>query len=235
MSLNDLSEDLQELKELRKLAQRKCAQEILDIQIRKTSDALDRLKSQESQKGSVTEANTKLTKDSTAKVYTVTLRTYSWDQSDKFVKLYVTIPSLKPSDEENVKCVFSSRSASLIVSEVDGKNYELVINNLAKQIVPDKSFWKVKKDMVVMMLSKERLAQSWPAVTAEEVKIKEKNKPEDPDTSDPSAGMMGLMKKMYDEGDDKMKQLLNKTWYESQSKAATGAPGLGSLPDMNDI
>ena len=77
----------------------------------------------------------------------------AWDQSDKFVKLYVTIPRLKHSDEENVKCVFSSRSASLIVSEVDRKNYELVINNLAKQIVPDKSFWKVKKGELLQMIA----------------------------------------------------------------------------------
>lgn len=61
----------------------------------------------------------------------------------------------------------------------------------------------------MLLLSKEREGFTWPAVTAEEAKIKEKNKGADPakSTEDPSSSIMGLMKKMYDDGDDKMKQV----------------------------
>ena len=39
---------------------------------------------------------------------------------------------------------------------------------------------------------------------------------------DPSAGIMNLMKKMYDDGDDDMKRTIAKAWTESQDKKASG-------------
>ena len=62
------------------------------------------------------------------------------------------------------------------------------------------------------------------------------------DTSDPSAGIMNLMKKMYDEGDDDMKRMIKKTWYESQQNKGAGGmpdmptmPGMSTMPGMPDI
>lgn len=49
---------------------------------------------------------------------------------------------------------------------------------------------------------------------------KESSKP-DP-SEDPQAGIMNLMKKMYDEGDDDMKRTIAKAWTESQDKKAAG-------------
>lgn len=50
------------------------------------------------------------------------------------------------------------------------------------------------------------------------------------DDSDPSSGIMNLMKKMYDEGDDDMKRMLKKTWYETQQKQTSGEmPTMPSL------
>lgn len=61
------------------------------------------------------------------------------------------------------------------------------------------------------MLSKDRVGLTWKAVTAEEAKLKEKTaqeeKPDAGNSADPTAGIMGLMKKMYDDGDDKTKQV----------------------------
>ena len=40
-----------------------------------------------------------------------------------------------------------------------------------------------------------------------------------PDASkDPSAGLMDMMKKMYEEGDDEMKRTIAKAWTEGQDK-----------------
>jgi calcyclin binding protein len=36
--------------------------------------------------------------------------------------------------------------------------------------------------------------------------------------SDPQAGLMNMMKQMYDEGDDEMKRTIRKSWYEAQNK-----------------
>ena len=38
------------------------------------------------------------------------------------------------------------------------------------------------------------------------------------DESDPQAGLMNMMKKMYDDGDDDMKRTIAKAWTESQDK-----------------
>ena len=39
---------------------------------------------------------------------------------------------------------------------------------------------------------------------------------------DPQAGLMKMMKKMYDEGDDDMKRTIAKAWTESQDKKMKG-------------
>ena len=39
---------------------------------------------------------------------------------------------------------------------------------------------------------------------------------------DPGAGLMQLMKKMYDDGDDEMKRTIKKAWFESQEKKNKG-------------
>ena len=39
---------------------------------------------------------------------------------------------------------------------------------------------------------------------------------------DPGAGLMDLMKKMYDDGDDEMKRTIKKAWFESQEKKNKG-------------
>ena len=39
---------------------------------------------------------------------------------------------------------------------------------------------------------------------------------------DPGVGLMKLMQKMYDEGDDDMKRTIKKAWHESQEKRMKG-------------
>jgi len=167
------------------------------------------------------------------KVYTVQIRTYGWDQSDKFVKLYVTIDSITAADKDKVSCSYTTRGLSLTVSGLKERNYQLVINNLAEDISPDGSSCKAKDGMVVVLLAKARQAQAWPAVTRQEAQAKEKAKAPEPASQDPNDSMMGLMKKMYDEGDDKMKQMLNKAWFEAQNKKS-GLPDVGGL-DMGGM
>lgn len=47
---------------------------------------------------------------------------------------------------------------------------------------------------------------------------------------DPQAGLMKLMKQMYDDGDDEMKRTIRKSWHEAQTKKDNlGAGGLGDF------
>ena len=51
------------------------------------------------------------------------------------------------------------------------------------------------------------------------------------DDGDPSKGLMNMMKKMYDEGDDDMKRTIAKAWTESRDKNPEAGMnnGLGNM------
>ena len=62
--------------------------------------------------------------------------------------------------------------------------------------------------MVVVFLAKAESGVQWSGVTVEDVKASLARKPKT-DTADPKSGIMDLMKQMYDDGDDKMKQVMH--------------------------
>lgn len=46
--------------------------------------------------------------------------------------------------------------------------------------------------------------------------------PKDTNDGDPSANLMNMMQKLYDEGDDEMKRTISKAWSESRDKNGKG-------------
>lgn len=85
-----------------------------------------------------------LLNDSSALNFTMPSFFLAWDQSDKFMKLYVSIPGLMPTDKDKVTCNFIDHGVTLDATNIQEKNYHLSITNLAKAITPDSSHWKVK-------------------------------------------------------------------------------------------
>lgn len=55
-------------------------------------------------------------------------------------------------------------------------------------------------------------------------------KPKFDKNSDPNDSLMGMMKEMYDQGDDEMKRTIKKSMYEAQMKRQTGGG-----PDAMDL
>lgn len=153
-------------------------------------------------------------------VFTVKVTNYAWDQSEKFVKLYVTISSVHTLPAESIISTFHQKSVELQVSGLDGKNYSFVINNLMHDIQPTDSYHKVKSDMVVLFLRKSSV-QNWSYVTESEKKSKEPRIPKPDENEDPSQSLMSLMKQMYDDGDDEMKRTIAKAWTEAREKQST--------------
>jgi calcyclin binding protein len=72
--------------------------------------------------------------------------------------------------------------------------------------------------MVVVFLAKSMTSKHWPHLIASEMKAKEPKVPDMDPNEDPSAGLMNLMKKMYEEGDDEMKRSIAKAWTEGREK-----------------
>jgi len=166
-------------------------------------------------------------------LYTSKVTNYGWDDGNKFVKVYITLPNVEKLTQEQISCDFTEISFKFVANNHNGKNYMLEIPHLANKIIPSSSTCRVKSGNVIVSLKKEKDGNTWGNLTEAEKKEKEKkdakfDNKKDMDTSDPSAGIMNLMKKMYDDGDDDMKRMIKKTWYESQQKQKSGE--LGDVP-----
>jgi calcyclin binding protein len=83
--------------------------------------------------------------------------------------------------------------------------------------------------MIAVFLRKVETNKSWSHVTEKEKKITEKSMPKMDENSDPQEGLMSMMKKMYEEGDDEMKRTISKAFTESREKSLKGETGLDGL------
>ncbi len=76
--------------------------------------------------------------------------------------------------------------------------------------------------MIAVWLKKKDVGKDWPGITEKELKDHEKKMdsvPKMDSNADPQEGLMSLMKKMYDEGDDEMKRTISKSFMESREKS----------------
>ncbi|XP_055964556.1 calcyclin-binding protein [Sorex fumeus] len=154
--------------------------------------------------------------------YTVKISNYGWDQSDKFVKIYVTLAGVHQVPPESVQVRFTDRSFDLLVKNLNGKNHSMIVNNLLKPISVEGSSKKVKTDTVLILCRKKAENTRWEYLTQVEKDCKEKEKPSYDTETDPSEGLMNVLKKIYEDGDDDMKRTINKAWVESREKQAKG-------------
>lgn len=151
----------------------------------------------------------------------VQLHEHAFDQSDKFVKIYIPFNNGAIKDE-NVTADFTENSFKVVI-ETENKNYEFIVNNMLKPIDVGKSYKKTKPDMVSVYMKKVKEGEKWDCLTVTEKRLKDlKNKAFEEDkeanSSDPMGGLMNIMKKMYDSGDADMKRTIAKAWTEGQDK-----------------
>ncbi|XP_078480070.1 LOW QUALITY PROTEIN: calcyclin-binding protein-like [Lampetra planeri] len=216
--INQLEADLQELGFLLEKAERKRVQELLKAEQKKVEKEIT-VKRQQKEPTGQERGRSISTLQST---YTVKITNYAWDQSEKFVKIYLTLKDVHKIPSENVEANFTERSFSVLVKDLEKKNHQMTILNLLHPIDEKNSYTKIKTDMVLLMCKKQT-TQKWEFLTQVEKLSKEKsNKPNHDDNADPSEGLMNMLKKIYSEGDDEMKRTINKAWTESQEKKVKG-------------
>ncbi len=73
--------------------------------------------------------------------------------------------------------------------------------------------------MVTIFLKKANVGNSWADLVPSAGKDKDKGLPKLDENADPQEGLMSLMKKMYEEGDDEMKRTISKAFTESRDKS----------------
>lgn len=211
-----LEADLKEVTRILELCGSRRVRDVLSQEKKKIENELGqkRLQKQQSRR----EAGERT--ETAVKGYTVKIINYGWDQSDKFVKIYITLKGVH-NVPENVTVNFTERSFSVLVKDLDGKNHEMTINNFLCPIAVEESSTKVKTDMVIVMCKK-KTVKKWECLTEVEKQTKDKDKSSYDENADPGEGLMNMLKKIYSEGDDDMKRTINKAWAESQEKKSRG-------------
>lgn len=165
-----------------------------------------------------------------SKKYLVELNEYAWDQSDKFVKLFVTLTGVQNLSENDVNVTFTNKSVVLNVQNLNNKDYSLTINNLLYTIDEVKSYRKIKNGIVAIYMKKSEEGKTWSHLTVIEKRLKDK---QDADMKNDMKGddaIVNLMKRMFQNGDAQTKQMIAKAWTESQEKMHKN--DVGSLSDI---
>ena len=113
------------------------------------------------------------------------LKDYSWDQSDKFVKVYLTnLPGLATLNKENIQLEFTDQSLSVRVEDLGGKDLSFAIKQTAYPIDPASrcqkkrftymteltpilvpSHYKVKSDYLLIFMAKAKQGNKWSHIT----------------------------------------------------------------------
>ncbi|XP_047308306.1 calcyclin-binding protein-like [Impatiens glandulifera] len=228
---DDLQLDLQELRTLLSIAKRPRVASLISSEIRNLEE-----KSKEENASSVetqvpvpasTPIPTPIPISSVKAVSVpalkyVSIDTFSWDQDSDKVKIYV---SLEGVDQEKVEKVFNTMSIDIKLHDVKGKDYRCVILKLNKEIVPEKCKLIVKPNRIVISLWKASKG-NWLDLHFKEDKLTpnlDKNR-------DPMAGIMDMMKNMYEGGDEEMKRTIAKAWTDARSgKTADPLKGYGKF------
>merc|ERR1712007_83400 len=108
----------------------------------------------------------------------------------------------------------------------------MIKTNLDKDIVPAESSVRVKKNHVLITMQKikgEYGYDSWTDLCA-----KGKRKPANSQKSEnPQDSIMGMMKDLYEDGDDNMKKIIGEAMYKAQ-KGEKVEPDM-KLPDMSEM
>lgn len=146
------------MKQLAEKALRKRVQGILDVEIRKVETEIIQLRDEiaSTSNSNVVGVSAEPQKPTTnqTKRYEVELTNYGWDQSDKFIKLFVTLDGVHGASEDDVVAVFNPSSIVLQIKGVNNKDFKLNINNLLESIDVEKSYRKIKKNMVTIYAKK---------------------------------------------------------------------------------
>ncbi|KAK9267357.1 hypothetical protein L1049_009782 [Liquidambar formosana] len=204
----ELALDLEELRHLQSIAKRPRIVSFISSEI----NNLEKL-SKEAVSASTSQTPTPLPTPakvpSTLALNYVTLGSFSWDQDSDKIKIYV---SLEGVEQEKLETEFKPMSFDVKFHDVQGKNYRCAVPKLNKEIVPEKCKVVVKPTRAIITLFKASKGNSLDLHYKDD-----KLKPNMDKERDPMAGIMDLMKNMYEEGDEEMKRTIAKAWTDARS------------------
>ena len=153
------------------------------------------------------------------------------------VTIYIPLTNIGSHDKSKISCNFTPTSFDLIVSDFEGKSYRLLNDNLEKDIDVTKSKYIVKPNKIIIKLGKIKSEYGsydhWTELTSKKKKKKDASGKGVKD--DPAAGIMDLMKDMYDNGDDQMKKMIGETMYKQRTGQLGKDGGMGGMGGLGDM
>eukprot|EP00047_Mylnosiga_fluctuans_P006602 m.247932 g.247932 ORF g.247932 m.247932 type:complete len:237 (-) comp15573_c0_seq1:76-786(-) len=142
---------------------------------------------------------------------------YGWDQTATAVKIYITLAGV---EDATVETSFTEKSITATIRGVGGCDRAFSLS-LAEKI--SSCAYKTRNGRLVLTLAKAQPG-SWAHLTAAEKKKADKDLDKVAAKGDPGDGLMSMMKKLYDDGDDEMKRTIAKAWTESREKGSGAGP-----------
>jgi len=152
---------------------------------------------------------------------------FAWDQGEyntRWLTIYITSGIDGVGEvKDSVSCDFGSRSFDLKIHDLNGKSYRMLKNRLDEDIDVNKSKFVVKKNAVHIKLHKTKGDESYASYkTWMNLESKKSKEQEAKSKDDPTAGIMDLMKDMYDDGDDNMKKAIGEAMLKSKENRGPG-------------
>eukprot|EP00960_Hanusia_phi_P011742 342472-Hanusia_phi.AAC.4 len=120
--------------------------------------------------------------------------------------------------KERVQCEFFVDRVDVKVLDMNGLNYRRQITNLYKDIVPEESSFKVKRNRIELTLKKvkgEFSYETWNELCSKKRRDRERQK-------DPMNSIMELMQDMYEEGDDNTRKMIGEAMMKSRQGNSSG-------------
>ena len=147
----------------------------------------------------------------------VPLERYGWDQSGQKVKVYVTsgVDGIGKIPKDNISCEFEDQSFDLRIQGLNGKNFRLRIAPLQHPIDLAKCSFNVKSNGVSITLYKQDKLEHWTDLKPKQSLISEKKGKSEDSEAGAMGDLMNMMKEMYQNGDDKTKQMIAESWTKS--------------------
>lgn len=86
--------------------------------------------------------------------YESEITSYAWDQSDKFVKFFISLDGITPDDDAKVTVTFEPTAILLKVSDVHNKDHKFEVKHLLSELNVEKSYRKVKSNSIAIYAKK---------------------------------------------------------------------------------
>lgn len=144
----------------------------------------------------------------------ISVSNYMFDQNDEYSKVYIQLNKDDVITKADVKLDFPSNEKFVCVF---GK-YRFTSAQLNKPIIPEQSEFVITKSNKLLIKLRKSKPENWKDLyfTVNIDDVTDDMKDEMKDLDNPEKGLMNVIKQLYNKGDDDMKKMINKSFYESR-------------------